>query len=166
MQLGAWRRIWLAYDFDRQTGRYTRRLVRSGQHLASCGFGAIERTREHGRVFFCLYRWGGQIHFQIGQRSWPLDTAGLRCTYQLLESGRSSEFNLHQGDELLFRCSYRHWLRARLRRRDEDDNFDVERDHFLAHVASLALPMGDSDAWEDGEAQLKAAAAADAAPPE
>jgi hypothetical protein len=152
MLLVAWRTSRLAYDFDRDTGRYRRRLVRFGVHLPMSGLGALERTREHGKLFFCLYRWEGRIHFQAGARSWRLDQAGLRFAFRPLD-GKTSEFSVYLGDELTFRCTYRHWLRARLLGRDATaDSVHFELDHFLAHVAGQPLPVSDLEAWEDGKA--------------
>jgi hypothetical protein len=158
MLLGSWRRVWLAYDFQRDTGRYTRRLARLGVPLAISGFGATERTREHGKMFFCIYRWDGRLVFQAGTRSWPLDRPDLTLAYRLLDDRRSSELSVREGNEVVFRCSYRHWLRSLVARRPSDhDNIDFERDHFLAHVAGRSLPAQDFDGWEDGSAALLAA---------
>jgi hypothetical protein len=155
MILGAWRRSWLAYEFDRDSARYTRRLARLGELLPICGFGAIEKTREHGRTFFGLYRWGGRIWFQAGTRTWRLDTPDLRLVYRLVDNGRASEFSLHEGDRTAFMCSYRHPIRALFARGQPDpDNVDSEGHHFLAHVAGQRLPLDDSEIWHDGEATI------------
>ena len=152
MLLGSWRTSRLAYELDRESGRYSRRLVRLGISLPTSGFGAIERTREHGKMLFSMYRWDSRLVFQAGTRSWHLDRTDLRLVYRLLDDGRSSEFSVHEGDEVVFRCSYRHWLRAALARRDvTHDNVDFERDHFLAHMAGRSLPIKDFDDWEDGK---------------
>jgi hypothetical protein len=155
MILGAWRRSWLAYDFDRDGARYARRLARLGELLPICGFGTLEKTREHGRLFFALYRFGRHIWFQAGTRTWRLDTPGLRLVYRLVDSGRASEFSVHEGDGVTFLCSYRHPLRALFSRGNPDpDNVDSEGHHFLAHVAGQRLPLGDSEVWHDGEATI------------
>jgi hypothetical protein len=152
MLLVAWRTSRLAYEFDRDTARYRRRLVRFGVHLPMSGLGAVERTREHGKVFFCLYRWAERIHFQAGVRAWRLDQEGLRFEFRPLD-GRTSEFSVLLQQQLVFRCSYQHWLRARRLRPDATlDSVDLERDHFLAHVAGQPLPVADVEAWEDGQA--------------
>jgi hypothetical protein len=150
MLLGAWRTSRLAYEFDRDTGRYSRRLVRLGTSLPISGFGAIERTREHGEVFFSLYRWDSGLVFQAGTRAWRLDRKDLTCVYRQLDGGKSSEFSVNEGGNLVYRCSYRHWLRAiRSRMHHSVDNIDFEQDHFLAHVAGRSLPADDFDGWQD-----------------
>jgi hypothetical protein len=152
MLLVAWRTSRLAYDFDRDSGRYRRRLVRFGVHVPMSGLGAVEGTREHGKLFLCLYRWEERIYFQAGARSWRLDQDGLRFEFRPLD-GKTSQFSVYQREELAFRCTYQHWLRARRLRRDaEPDSVDFERDHFLAHVAGQPLPLADVEAWEDGKA--------------
>jgi hypothetical protein len=151
MLLGSWRRSRIVYAFDRDTGRYSRRLARLGISLPISGFGATERTREQGKVFFCIYRWDSQLVFQAGTRAWRLDRKDLTWAYRLQDGGKSSEFSIHQGGELVYRCSYRHWFRSLLSRGDgTSDNIDLERDHFLAHVAGRSLPAGDFDGWQDG----------------
>ena len=153
MLLLAWRTSRLAYDFDRETARYRRRLVRFGVHVPMSGLGAVEKTREHGEVFFCLHRWEEQIYFQADTRRWRLDQDGLRFGFRPVD-GKSSEFSVHEKNELAFRCTYRHWLRARLLRRISVlVSVDLERDHFLAHVAGVPLPLADLEAWEDGKAR-------------
>jgi hypothetical protein len=42
---------------------------------------------------------------------------------------------------------------------------DLERNHFLAHVAGRSLPVHDFDAWEDGKAVEAELAALKATPP-
>jgi hypothetical protein len=153
MLLGSWRTSRLAYEFDRHTGRYSRRLVRLGINLPISGFGTTERTREHGKVFFCIYRWDSGLVFQAGSRAWRLDRNDLSCTYRQLDSGRSSEFAVREGATVVFRCSYRHWVRAILSRGDATyDNVDFEQDHFLAHMAGRSLPADDFEGWQDGSA--------------
>jgi hypothetical protein len=162
MILGAWRRSWLAYVFDRGSGVYHRRLVRHGEPLPISGFGSVEKTREFGRMFFGLYRWGGCIWFQAGTRSWRLDTADLRLLYRAIPGQAASEFRLFEGDTLAFHCSYRHRLRSLLARADaSSDNIDFETNHFLAHVAGQRLPRGDSEEWHDGEAAISRQTASD-----
>jgi hypothetical protein len=162
MILSAWRRSWLAYAFDRETAGYARRLVRLGEHLPISGFGAVEKTREHGRTFFALYRWGRQIWFQAGQHRWRLDAVGLQLGYRVLPGGRSSEFTVRAGDDLAYHCTYGHRLRSLFNRGERaGDTVDLETGHFLAHVAGQPLPLGDSDAWYDGEASIKRETAAD-----
>jgi hypothetical protein len=157
--LGAWRTSRLAYEFDRQTGRYSRRLVRLGISLPISGFGAIERTREHGRVFFCIYRWNAGLVFQAGTRAWRLDRGDLAWSYRQLDGGRSSEFSISEGGQLVYRCTYRHWLRAvRAHATVSSDNIDFEQAHFLAHVAGRSLPAADFDGWQDASATQDPAA--------
>lgn len=151
MLLVAWRTSRLTYEFNRDTSRYQRRLVRFGVHVPMNGLGAVERTREHGRIFFCLYRWEGRIYFQAGPRCWRLDQEGLRFQFRPLDR-KTSEFSVCLGNEVVFRCSYRHWLRARLLGVKDLDSVDFERDHFLAHVAGQPLPLTDLEAWEDAVA--------------
>jgi hypothetical protein len=156
MILGAWRRSWLAYSFDRYGGEFSRRLIRLGEHLPISGFGTIEKTHEHGRLFFSLYRWGGRIWFQAGERSWRLDSPDLRLAYRSLPGGRVSEFAVIENARIGFRCSYANGLRGLFARAaDPSDNVDCEGRHFLAHVAGQALPMFDSEAWHDGKANLE-----------
>jgi hypothetical protein len=156
MILGAWRRSWLAYSFDRYGGDFSRRVIRLGEHLPISGFGAIEKTLEHGRLFFSLYRWGGRIWFQAGDRSWRLDTADLRLGYRSLPGGRVSEFAVIENARISFRCSYANGLRGLFARAGEaGDNVDCEGRHFLAHVAGQHLPMLDSEAWHDGKASCE-----------
>jgi hypothetical protein len=160
MLLGAWRTSRLAYEFDPDTGRYSRRLVRLGISLPISGFGAIERTREYGRVFFCIYRWNAGLVFQAGRRIWRLDRGDLAWSYRQLDGGRSSEFSITEGGKLAYRCTYRHWLRAVLTHVDvTSDNIDFEQSHFLAHVAGRSLPAADFDGWQD--ASVTQATAAD-----
>jgi hypothetical protein len=168
MLLGAWRTSRLVYRFDREGGRYQRLLVRLGISLPTSGFGAVERTREHGKMFFCIYRWDGRIVFQAGTRRWHLDRTDLKLEFRRLPGGRSSELSVHEGGALVFRCSYRHWLRAVFPRRDttEDDTVDLERNHFLAHVAGRTLPVHDFDAWEDGKTVEAELAALKTTPPD
>jgi len=143
----------MAYEFDRESGRHSRRLVRLGIPLPVCGFGAIERTREHGKVFFCIYRWDSGLIFQAGKRAWRLDRADLKFSYRVLGGGTSSEFSILEGSDVAYRCSYRHWFRGLLSRRNvTDDTVDLERDHFLAHLAARTLPARDFEGWEDGNA--------------
>ncbi len=150
MLLGSWKTSRLAYAFDRETGRYTRRVVRLGVSLPLSGFGATERTREHGKVFFCLYRWDAGLVFQAASRAWRLDRKDLSCSFRRLEGGRASEFTVSEGGVVVYRCSYRHWLRGLFSRADATyDNVDLERDHFLAHVAGHIFPAGDFDEWQD-----------------
>jgi hypothetical protein len=152
MVLGAWRRSWLAYSFDRYGGAFSRRLIRLGESLPICGFGAVEKTREHGRMFFCLYRWGGRIWFQAGDQTWRLDSSDLRMSYRLLPGAGASEFCVMQSSRVVFRCSYAHRLRGLFTRADATrDNIDFEGRHFLAHVAGHELPVLDSEAWHDGK---------------
>jgi hypothetical protein len=152
MLLQSWRTSRVAYQLDRESGRYTRRIVRLGISLATSGFCAVERTREFGKLFFALYRWDGRIVFQAGKRSWNLDRTDLRLTYRRLDRW-TSELTVEEAGAVTFRCSYRHPLRGLLvRRRDTEDDVDLERHHFLAHVAGRPLPARDSDAWEDGKA--------------
>jgi hypothetical protein len=154
MLLASWRTSRLAYDFDRHTGRYSRRLVRLGINLPISGFGTTERTREHGKMFFCIYRWNSGLVFQAGTRAWELDRKDLSCTYRQLDGGRSSEFAVREGDSIVFRCSYRHWFRAMLSRADAaDDNIDFEQGHFLAHIAGRSLPAVDFEGWQDAAQQ-------------
>ena len=156
MILGAWRRSWLAYSFDRYGGDFSRRFVRLGEHLPISGFGTIEKTLEHGRLFFSLYRWGGQIWFQAGDRSWRLDSPDLRLAYRSLPGGRISEFAVIENARIGFRCSYANGLRGLFARAGEaGDNVDCEGRHFLAHVAGQTLPMLDSEAWHDGKASAE-----------
>ena len=167
MLLGAWRTSRLAYRFDRERGQYHAPARSPGDRLATSGFGAIERTREHGKMFFCIYRWDGRIVFQAGTRWWHLTAPIWSSPSGASPGGRSSELSVHEGDALAFRCSYRHWLRAISSRRDttDDDQVDLERNHFLAHVAGRALPVHDFDAWEDGKAVEAELAALKATPP-
>jgi hypothetical protein len=166
MLLGAWRTSRLVYRFDREAGHYQRRLVRLGVSLPTSGFGAIERTREHGKMFFGLYRWDGRMVFQAGKRRWHLDRTDLKIAYRPLPGGRSSELTVHEAGALAFRCSYRHWLRSIFPRRDtaDDDTVDLERNHFLAHVAGQSLPMRDLEAWTDGKVAEEELAAERATP--
>ncbi len=151
MLLGSWRTSRLAYEFDRNTGRYSRRLVRLGIPLPICGFGATERTLEHGKTFFSIYRWDSGLVFQAGIRAWRLDRKDLSFTYRPVDGGRRSEFAVREGANVVFQCSYRHWLRTLFSRADAtDDLVDFEKDHFLAHVAGRALPAADFDGWQDG----------------
>jgi hypothetical protein len=153
MILGAWRRSWLAYSFDRYGGRFWRRFVRLGDSLPLSGFGTVEKTIEHGRMFFCLYRWGGRMWFQAGGRTWCLDSGDLRLAYRLLPGGRGSEFTVTENHRISFRCSYAHrWERLFTRGAAGEDNVDCEGRHFLAHVAGHSLPLADSDAWHDVKA--------------
>jgi hypothetical protein len=67
-----------------------------------------------------------------------------------LDGGRSSEFTVSEGGNLVYRCSYRHWFRATLSRTGvTHDNIDFEQDHFLAYVADRPLPAEDFDGWQD-----------------
>jgi hypothetical protein len=148
--LGAWRTSRLAYEFDRETGRYSRRLVRLGISLPISGFAALERTREHGRQFFCIYRWNAGLVFQAGTRAWRLDRSDLAWSYRQLDGGRSSEFSISEGGKLVYSCTYRHWIRRVFSHVDvSHDNIDFEQDHFLAHVAGRSLPAPDFDGWQD-----------------
>jgi hypothetical protein len=153
--LGAWRTNWVAYQLDRPSGRYTRRLVRLGEVLPLSGFGAVERTREQGKLFFALFRWGGHVVFQAGRQHWRLDDSELRLTYRLLDDRRSSAFTVSRGQKPLFQCTYGHAFRAlfgRAPRETAADTVDYETDHFLAHVAGLPLPFTDPGTWVDGQA--------------
>jgi hypothetical protein len=164
MRLGNWHTVWLEFEFDEKTGKYRRRWARRSQP-GICGFGAIERTNEHGRLFFCHYRSNKRMFFQAGQRRWALDTPGLRLEYRLRDDRTSSEFRVVQADEVAFSCTYRHRLRTAWARRDPTyDNLDLEHDHFLGHLANLVLPEGDSDVWHDGGA-VQPGVAADGATP-
>ncbi len=150
MILGAWRRSWLAYIFDRETGRWRRRLVKLGERIPASGFGAIETTREHGRVFFALYRFDGRIVFQAGTRRFAFDDPAVNCSFRVEAGGRSSEFTVVQSNEVAFRCTYRHWFRPTSQRRDPlHESLNFEAQHFLAYVAGLVLPISDFDTWED-----------------
>ena len=152
MMLGAWRRSWLAYVFDREGGGFSRRLIRLGEHLPISGFGAIERTREYGRMFFSLYRWGGRMWFQAGSRSWPLDSCDVRMFYRLQPGARVAQFSVNLDSKLVFHCTYPLGLRGLFAGPDQaGDNVDFESRHFLAHVAGHDLPLVDSDVWQDGE---------------
>jgi hypothetical protein len=154
--LGAWRTNWVAYKFERETGRYTRQLVRLGEVLPLAGFGAVERTRELGKVFFALYLWGGRMVFQAGRQMFPLDEAGVELSYRLLPDRRSSSFTVLRGGEVALACSYGHAFRSLFARArdqaDSVDNVDFETDHFLAHVAALPLPYTELGTWVDGQA--------------
>jgi hypothetical protein len=150
--LGAWRRSWMGYAFDREGGGFSRRLIRLGEVVPTCGFGAIEKTREHGRMFFSLYRWGGRMWFQAGLQCWPLDTDELRMFYRLQPNAPIAQFSVNQGERLVFHCTYALGLRGWFGRIDrEGDNVDFEGRHFLAHVAGHELPLMTSDVWHDGE---------------
>jgi hypothetical protein len=163
MLLGHWGTVWLAFRFVSRTGQYSRRFRRKEDGL--CGFGAVERTREHGRTFFCLYRSGRRIFFQAGERRWPLDTSGVRFEYRLLPDKKSSEFRVLDRDQVVFVCSYRHRLRSAWAKIDATyDNIDFERDHFLGHVGSLTPPLEDRDVWQDAGA-VQPGIAADGATP-
>ena len=117
----------------------------------------------HGRLFFGLYRWGGQLWFQAGAHSWRLDAADLRLSYRRLQGGPpASEFSVHEGGNLAFVCSYRHRLRSLWARSESTlDTLDCETSHFLAHVAGQSLPRGDSEVWQDGAATTRRQTAAD-----
>ena len=150
MLLQSWRSAWLAYEFDRDSGRYSRRVIRLGISLPISGFGFTERTREYGKLFFCVYRWDARLVFQAGKRVWPLDRQDLTFVYRLLGDRKSSEFIVREGGTEVFRCTYRHWIRSLLSRADgTHDNIDFEQDHFLAHVAGRPLPASDFDGWQD-----------------
>ena len=156
MLLGSWRTSRLAYEFDRDTGRYSHRLVRLGISLPISGFGTTERTREHGKVFFGIYRWDTGLVFQASSRAWRLDRKDLAFTYRQLDGGRSSEFTVSEGGNLVYRCSYRHWFRSILFRAEvPPDNIDFEQDHFLAYVAGRPLPADDFDGWQDAMAATR-----------
>jgi hypothetical protein len=157
--VGAWRRSWLAYAFDRNSGRYSRRLVRLGQRLPVCGFGEVETTREYGRMFFGLYRWGGRMWLQAGERCWSLDDGELRLLYRLHPEGRFFQFTVNRGEKLVFHCSCARGLFDRPQ--PAGDNVDLEARYFLAHVAGQALPLFDSDVWHDGETSDEAPTAQD-----
>ena len=118
-----------------------------------CGFGAIERTIEHGRMFFALYRSRGTVIFQAGPQSCVLNTSGVRFEHRLRTDERSSESSgLHDG-RLAFACSYRHALRATMARLTRRDNTDFEHDYFLRHTRrNLAPPVPDRGVWQDAEA--------------
>jgi asparagine synthetase B (glutamine-hydrolysing) len=161
MRLGNWRTLWLDFEFDPLTGKYAHRWARRRSRIIS-GFGAIERTVEHGRLFFAHYRSNKRMVFQAGQRRWALDTPGLRLEYRLLDDSMSSEFRVVDKDEVAFLCTYRHRLRTAWARRDPTyDNIDFEEDHFLGHLGNLTLPEGDSRTWHDAGA-VQPGVAADA----
>ncbi len=150
MRLGGWRSVWLEYDFDRKTGRWTRRIVKARPDRPVCGFGAVERTREHGALFFCLYRWGDRQVFQAGARSWWLDGADLKFTFR---GGRTrSEFGVHEEGAVTFRCSYGNRIRTAMALvNTTHDDLDYENDHFLLRVGTLSLPAAAPEAWIDGK---------------
>jgi hypothetical protein len=149
--LGAWRTNWVAYHLDQATGRYSRQLIRLGEMLPLSGFGAVERTREQGRLFFALFRWDGHMVLQAGRQQWRLDEAGLRCEYRLLDDRRSSAFTVFRDGQAQFHCTYGHAFRTLFGRRSTpEDTVDFETDHFLAHVAGLPLPFTDLGTWVDG----------------
>jgi len=151
MRLGNWNTAWLDFEFDPRTGRYSyRRSAR--KRLRICGFGSVERTLEHGRVFFCIYRSGKRMMFRAGSRSWALDSTDLRLVYRLREDRRSSEFFVLKNEEPEFTCTYRHPLRTLMARIVPTyDNIDFEHDHFLGHLGYRHLPEHDSEVWQDAE---------------
>lgn len=64
MRLGNWNTVWLDFEFDPGTGHYSYRMG-DRKRLGISGFGAIESTLEHGRVFFCIYRCAKRIVFHF-----------------------------------------------------------------------------------------------------
>jgi len=79
MRLGNWGTVWLDFEFDPRTSGYSYRIAPRRKRIV-CGFGAVERTVEHGSVFFCLYRSNERLVFQAGERRWWLDAVDLRPT--------------------------------------------------------------------------------------
>jgi hypothetical protein len=151
MLLGNWRIGWLAFEFDPGEGRYSRRF-RAAKDSAVCGFGTVERTIEHGNMFFALYRSDRTVVFQAGPQSWALNTGRLRFEHRLRVDTRSSEFSVFQDDRLAFGCSYRHPVRSTMARLDPTyDNIDFEKDYFLGHVGNLVPPLPDRDVWQDAK---------------
>jgi len=164
MLLGNWRIGWLAFEFDPREGRYSRRF-RVQKDSAACGFGSIERTIEHGRMFFALYRSRRRVIFQAGSQSWVLNTSRVRFEHRLRADKRSSEFSVLHDGRLAFACSYRHTLRSTMARLDPTyDSIDFEHDYFLGHVGNLAPPVPDRGVWQDAEAVQEGVAADGAAP--
>ena len=165
MRLGNWNTVWLDFEFDPGTGRYSYRMG-DRKRLGISGFGAVEHTFEHGRVFFCIYRCAKRIVFRAGSRSWALDSTDLRLTYRLRDDRRSSEFTVLENDEPAFNCTYRHPLRTAMARIDPTyDNSDFEHDHFLGYLGRLHLPHQDSEVWQDAEGAVQQGVAAAGAAP-
>jgi hypothetical protein len=154
MHLGAWNTVWLGYVFDRDRGSYSRRL-RLRPHASGpiSGVGAVERTLEFGKVFFCVYLWGGKVFFQAGQRRWRLDSTNLRFDLQANSDSRELVFRTFESGSQVFQASYRPRKRTARARLDVSyDRLDVELDHLLAHVAAMSLPAIGFEAWRDGSA--------------
>jgi len=152
MRLGHWNTVWLEFDFEPGINKHSIHFSKRGRIDLVSGYGAVERTLEHGRTFFCIYRSGGRIHFQAGNRCWALDAPGLRFEFQLLASRTASTFTVHEADEAVFRCTYRHWLRSRLGSMDPTyDYLDFQSDHFLSHIGDLDLSLRDRLDWLDAQ---------------
>jgi hypothetical protein len=111
-----------------------------GQRPQISGQGGLERTREHGLVFFALYRQASDLVFRAGARQWSLARSDLRFEFSQLRPARS-RFRVFEGTSETFQCTYGHILRSIAAQMDVTyDNLDFENDHFLAFVASLRLP--------------------------
>jgi hypothetical protein len=151
MRLSSWS-VWLQYELDPTSGTYRRRFVRDPKHAPPIsGQGGPERTAEHGTLFFCVYRWAGDLVFQAGTRRWSLARHDLRLELSGLSPTRSC-FRVVAGGDETFRATYRHLLRTLAARLDvTSDGIDFERDHFLARMASLSLPatLTTSPGWRE-----------------
>lgn len=168
MRLSSWS-VWLQFQFDPDSGVYRRKFVRDPKHAPPIsGQGGIERTVEHGRLFFCIYRWEEDLIFRAGVRTWSLARDDLRLEFSRVSRTRS-RFRVLEGSQESFRATYSHFLRNLMARADPTyDGLDFAEDHFLAMVASHTLPVTLATApgwqgWLDGAPAAQERVASDPA---
>jgi hypothetical protein len=119
-------------------------------------------------MFFCLYRWAGDLVFRAGARTWSLSRDDLGFAFSRLSSARS-RFCVVEGGGETFRSTYTHVLRTFFAGLDVTyDGLDFDNDHFLARVATISLPatVAHSPGWQgwlDGARAAHPRVAADGA---